>query len=123
VSNDACDLRHPAEDVESPILGSWSPDNGLPSPDPLGASPDGASSIAPHLTLLARLDNSANDRPVGPSETSSWGLNQFMAHHERIDDIGMGSNSRAAEKAHTHNLLAQVDGILTILHPAASSMS
>jgi hypothetical protein len=60
--------------------------------------------------------------PVGQSKTSSWGLNQFMAHHERIDDICMGSNSRAAEKAHTHNLLAQLDGILTILYPAASSM-
>lgn len=122
MSNDACDIRNPVEDIDTPILVLWSPENSLASTDTLESSLDGASSIAPQILLLAELDNSAHNMPASQSETSSWGLNQFVAHHERIDDICLGSNDRAAKRVHTHNLLAQLDGILDILHPTAPSL-
>jgi hypothetical protein len=123
VSNDACNIRNPVEDIHPPIPVLWSPENSPASTGTLESSLNGASSIAPQILLLAGLDNSAHNMPASQSETSSWGLNQFVSHHERIDDICLGSNDRAAKKVHMHNLLAQLDGILSILHPTTPSLS
>jgi hypothetical protein len=76
-----------------------------------------ASGTVPQTPLLlAGLDGSANSGPAAgdQSETAtSW--SQFIAHHERIDDIRLGRSDRTAQRIHTQNLMAQLDGILAIL--------
>jgi hypothetical protein len=114
--------------VDSPIPTSWplENDNGhaLIDDDTLLLHANhhgGASGTVPQAPLLlAGLGGSVNGGPAAGDQretTRSWSLSQFVAHHERIDDIRLGRSDRAAQRVHTHNLMAQLDGILATLYP------
>jgi hypothetical protein len=78
--------------------------------DGLGPASDAASLPGPN--------HSSSNMPAPQSDMGSWGLNRFVTHSERIDDIRLGSHNRAATKCHERTLLAQMDSILTVLQPA-----
>ena len=130
-SSDAGDIDSGVEDsvvVDSPIPTTWplenDNDDALIDDDTLllHANHHGrASSTVPQVPLLLEgLDGSANAGPAAGDQHETarpWSLSQFITHHERIDDIRLGRSDRAAKRAHTQHLMAQVDIILAILYP------
>ena len=113
--------------VNSPIATSWPPENnnGHASTDDTllrcathHGDASGTALQAPRL--LAGLNGSANGGPAAGDQretTRSRTLSQFVAHHERIDDIRLGQSDRAAQRVHTRNLMAQLGGILATVYP------
>jgi hypothetical protein len=110
VSSDACDAGAPVEDVAQP-------EHFLTSTDTMEDLLVGISSAATQNTSWPGLDHSSINVPAPRSYTSSWGLNQFMTHSERIDDIRMGVHECAAAQVYQGTLLAQMDSILAMFQP------
>lgn len=98
-------------------------DHRLTYTDTLEHSVDAASSTTSERVLSPGQHRLSTNKPYSHSHSSSWGLNQFLTQHERIEDIRLGSNSRAAAKVHEYTLSARLDGILTILQPTAQHLS
>jgi len=112
--------------VDSPTSASWPLENnsGRASTDDTlllhATHHGGASGTAPQAPLLlAGLNGSANGGPAAGDQretTRSSSQSQFVAHHERIDDIRLGRSDSATQRVYTQNLMAQLDGILATLH-------
>jgi hypothetical protein len=73
------------------------------------------SGTAIETASSSRSDQSSPNKRAPQNDESSWSMDQFVTHSERIDDIRMGLQDRAASKAHQQALLAQMDTILTCL--------
>jgi hypothetical protein len=85
----------------------------LASTDPMEAFLVSASSTMIEIASSSESDQSPPNTQAPQNDESSWSIDQFMAHRERIDDICMGLHDRAASKAHQRALFAQMDAILT----------
>lgn len=118
-SSDAFDSDAPLGHIAQPASVPWSLEHFITSTDNMEAFLVGASRSTTHIASSTSQDQSSSNSPPSPNNTSSWGLNQFMMHSERIDKIRLDWHGSAAAKIYTRILLARIDSILTVFQPVA----